>query len=72
MSRLQAPIKPFWDKTTHTDNKLVISNRMSKVIEKIRVDNNNISESKAIEGLILGQYDFEKTLQDLKKHYYDI
>lgn len=72
MSKRPTPIKSIWDKTTQTDNKLTISNRLCKVVEKVREQNNSISESKAIEGLITGEYDFNKILSNLKKEYYDI
>lgn len=71
MSKRPAPIKSIWDKTTQTDNKLTISNRLTKVVEEIRTQN-NVSEGKAIEGLITGEYDFNKILSNLKKEYHDI
>jgi hypothetical protein len=71
MSKRPAPIKNIWDKTTQTDNKLTISNRLFKAVETIR-SSHNVSESKAIEGLITGEYDFSKILSNLKKEYHDI
>ncbi len=71
MSRLQKPPKSIWDKTTQTDNKLTISNRFYKVVEKIR-ENYNVTEGKAIEGLSNGTYNFNQILQQLKKEYHDI
>lgn len=71
MSKRPAPIKSIWEKTTHTDNKLTISNRFAKVIETVRL-NHNVSEGKAVEGLVDGTYNFNEILTELKKHYHDI
>jgi hypothetical protein len=72
MSKRPTPIKNIWDKTTQTDNKLTISNRLAKAVEAIRSSHSNVSEGKAIEGLITGEYDFNKILSNLKKEYHDI
>lgn len=71
MSKAEKPLKNFWDKTTQTDNKLTISNRFCKVLERVREDH-NVSEGKAIEGLASGKFSFEETLKQLKKEYHDI
>lgn len=71
MSNRQLPIKSFWDKTTQTDNKLTISNRLCRAVERVR-EQHKISEGKAIEGLISGDYNFNEILAQLKKEYHDI
>ena len=42
MSKRPTPIKNIWDKTTQTDNKLTISNRLAKAVEAIRSSHSNV------------------------------
>lgn len=71
MSAAPRQIKPIWDKTTQTDNKLTISNRFAIVVQKVR-EIHGVTEGKAIEGLATQTYSFEDTLKQLKKEYHDI
>lgn len=69
MSRpITAKIKDFWDKTAPTDNKLIITNRTAVTIQKIR-EKHNITEGKAVDGLINGTFKYEDVLKELQKDY---
>lgn len=71
MSKRPIPVKNIWDKTTQLDNKPTVSIRTATVVAKVR-ELHNISEGKAVEGLMNGNYNYNEILELLKNDYRDI